>query len=116
MKNKLPQKKNYLGSILSYSLLLFALLAIFQSCKKLDLPKREQILDLKLVADQFVSPIGVVAAPNDKRLFVIDQIGKIWIINPGGQTAPIPFLDVTSKMITLNPNFDERGLLGLGGN
>ena len=113
MKNRLTQQKNYLGSILSYALLLFALLAIFQSCKKLDLPKREQILDLKLVADQFVSPIGVVAAPNDKRLFVIDQIGKIWIINPGGQTAPIPFLDVTSKMITLNPNFDERGLLGL---
>src|SRR4030095_11093530 len=25
---------------------------------------------------------------------------------------PTPFLDITSKLVTLNPNFDERGLLG----
>ena len=112
MKHKLPLLK-FLKSLCTYAGLVLGVLILFESCKKLDLPKREQVLDLKLVADQFVSPIGVVAAAGDKRLFVIDQIGKIWIINPGGQTAPQPFLDLTSKMIPLSPNYDERGLLGL---
>ena len=39
-------------------------------------------LDIKLVADNLVSPIGVIPVPdNSKRLFIIDQIGKIWIVD-----------------------------------
>ena len=112
MKHKLPRLK-LLRPLCGFAALLFGVMLVFESCKKPDYPKREQVLDLKLVADQFVSPIGVVAAPADKRLFVIDQIGKIWIINPGGQTAPMPFLDLTSKLVSLTPAYDERGLLGL---
>jgi hypothetical protein len=42
-------------------------------------------VDMQLVADGFVSPIGVVASPdNTGRLFVIDQIGKIWIVDQTG--------------------------------
>jgi glucose/arabinose dehydrogenase len=89
-------------------------------------------VDKKLIADGFVSPLGVVPVPNDKhaddgksaghrqdgrgiadnRLFVIDQIGKIWIIDENGNKLPEPFLDITSKVVPLNPNYDERGLLG----
>ncbi len=89
-------------------------------------------IDLKLIADNLVSPLGVIALPGkdddhddeeddrtksnsnagDKRLFIIDQVGKIWIIDKHGVRLPIPFLDVTSRMVALNPGFDERGLLG----
>jgi glucose/arabinose dehydrogenase len=86
---------------------------LFNGCKKDDVPRNKE-LDLKLIADGFGSPIGVVAVPDhSKRLFVIDQLGKVWIIYENGNKLPTPFIDLTSKMITLNPNFDERGLLGL---
>ena len=67
-------------------------------------------VDLQLVADNFTSPIGLVAQGN--KLFVIDQIGKIWIIDNGTKLAT-PFLDIASRMVTLMPGYDERGLLGL---
>ena len=70
--------------------------------------------DVQQVADGFVSPIGVVASPdNTNRLFVIDQVGKIWIIDGSGNKLPTPFMDVTAMMVPLNPGYDERGLLGL---
>ena len=84
---------------------------VVQGCKKDDLPVK---MDLQLVTDNLVSPIGVVSVPdNTGRLFIIEQAGKIWIIDAAGTKLPTPFLDLTSQMITLNPNFDERGLLGL---
>ena len=71
-------------------------------------------VDLELVADGFVSPLGVVAVPDDSdRLFVIDQAGKIWIIDASGNKLATPFMDVTNMMVPLMPDFDERGLLGL---
>src|SRR6476646_6075892 len=108
-------------------LLVFASLTFMQSCKKVDVNPNNKInstssenaladvsVDLKLVADNFVSPLGVVD-PKDgtNRLFVIDQIGKIWILKPNGTTLSTPFLDISSKMVTLSPDYDERGLLGL---
>ena len=38
---------------------------------------------------------------------------KIWIINGWWKKLAAPFIDVTSKMVTLMPGYDERGLLGL---
>ncbi|HEU5168126.1 MAG TPA: PQQ-dependent sugar dehydrogenase [Chitinophagaceae bacterium] len=71
-------------------------------------------VDIQTIADGFVSAIGVVASPdNTNRLFVIDQIGKIWIIDATGNKLATPFLDVSSMMVTLMPGYDERGLLGL---
>ncbi|MBD0350907.1 MAG: PQQ-dependent sugar dehydrogenase, partial [Flavisolibacter sp.] len=99
--------------------MLFSTLLLLQSCQKLEdfFPKDNKpnkVLDLALIADGLTSPIGVVVAPdNSKRLFVIDQIGKIWIINKYGARLSTPFLDVSNKLVTLNPNNDERGLLGL---
>jgi glucose/arabinose dehydrogenase len=101
--------------------ILFCVLMMLQSCKPETIdffhpkdPRADKAVDLKLIADGFASPIGVVAVPdNSKRLFVIDQSGKIWIIDAGGTKLPTPFLDITSKLIPLNPNGDERGLLGL---
>ena len=100
--------------------ILLGTLFLFQGCRKLidifdpDHEEPPRALDIKLIADNFSSPIGLVAVPdNTNRLFVIDQVGKIWIINPGGNKLPTPFLDISSKLVSLNPNGDERGLLGL---
>jgi glucose/arabinose dehydrogenase len=69
---------------------------------------------LQVVADGLVAPIGVFEPPDgSKRLFVIDEIGKIWIIGADGKKISTPFIDITSKMVTLSPSYDERGLLGL---
>lgn len=66
------------------------------------------------IANGFVSPVQVVTSPGKNgRRFVIDQIGKIWGLNPAGNRLPDPFLDISSKITPLNPGYDERGLLGL---
>ena len=107
------QKTNRYLLIKTLSFGIFLLL-IFQGCKKEDDIPKLKAVDIELIADNFVSPIGLVAVPDHtKRLFVIDQIGKIWIINAGGQRLPNPFLDVSNRIVSLSPNYDERGLLGL---
>ena len=71
-------------------------------------------VDIELVADNLVSPIGVIPVPdNSRRLFIIDQVGKIWIVDGEGNKLPTPFIDLSSLMVTLQAGFDERGLLGL---
>jgi glucose/arabinose dehydrogenase len=70
--------------------------------------------DLRLEASGFTSPVNLVEpADGSKRLFVVDQAGKVWIIGKDGKKIDQPFLDVTSKMAQLNPGYDERGLLSL---
>ncbi len=100
--------------VLRLSLLIQAvfLFLFLQGCKKE--PREMKQVDIQLVAEGLVSPVGVVSAgQEDKRLFIIDQVGKIWIVDKDGNKLPTPFLDITSKLVSLNPNFDERGLLGL---
>src|SRR5687767_5601957 len=76
--------------------------------------KLSRQLDLQLVESQFTSPVTLVDAPDgNNRLFVVDQIGKIWIIDESWNTMPQPFIDISSRMVELQPFFDERGLLGL---
>ncbi|MDT0676866.1 PQQ-dependent sugar dehydrogenase [Autumnicola musiva] len=71
-------------------------------------------VELAIIADNMVSPLGVVAAPDDsERLFVIDQIGKIWVIDESGNKLEEPFLDISGEIVDLRTQYDERGLLGL---
>src|SRR5918998_877978 len=64
---------------------------------------------LELVADGFDQPVQVVD-PGDgsRRLFVVEQPGRIRIIHDG-QVVPEPFLDITDLVGCCG----ERGLLGL---
>lgn len=104
-------KRNYFtGLSLLLTIVIFAI-----GCDKGDDNNIDDTkVDIQLVADNFVSPIGVVASPdNTKRLFVIDQAGKIFIIDSNGTKLTTPFMDITSMMVTLNGGYDERGLLGL---
>jgi glucose/arabinose dehydrogenase len=71
-------------------------------------------LDLQTITDGLVSPVTLVEPPDGShRLFVLDQVGQIWIIEASGHKLSQPFMDVSSKMVTLSPFYDERGLLGL---
>jgi glucose/arabinose dehydrogenase len=66
------------------------------------------------VADGFTSPIAM-ASPRDhtNRLFVVDQVGVIHIVRPGQGRDATPFMDLRDRVLVVNPDFDERGLLGL---
>ncbi|HEY8895349.1 MAG TPA: PQQ-dependent sugar dehydrogenase [Niastella sp.] len=68
---------------------------------------------MELLAEDFVSPIQVASTNNSQRRYVVDQIGKIWVIDNKGYKRPTPFLDISSKIVSLNPDGDERGLLGV---
>src|SRR5687768_5738205 len=69
---------------------------------------------LQLIAEGFTSPVAMVAVPDGTgRLFIVDQIGLVHILMPDGTMLDQPFLDVRSKLVALDPGFDERGLLGL---
>src|SRR5688572_14467178 len=94
------------------AVLLLIMILVPQGCKKPDdFPPKG--VEMKLIADNLVSPLGVVEAPdNSGRLFVIDQIGKIWIIDKDGNKESTPFLDVSGKLVPLSAEYDERGLLG----
>ncbi len=75
---------------------------------------------LQLVAEGLTSPLDL-AQPDDGtgRLFIVDQIGLIRVVEGGGALLAEPFLDVRDRLVTVGIDFgggfvfDERGLLGL---
>jgi glucose/arabinose dehydrogenase len=116
---------------LHYAAIAFFINFLFLAgCKKMDTPatqdetlskQRDNIhlaqsrnLDLQMLLDNLVSPVTLLESPdNTHRLFVVDQVGQIWILDANGHKLPQPFIDVSSKMVGLSPFYDERGLLGL---
>jgi glucose/arabinose dehydrogenase len=69
---------------------------------------------LQLLADNLTAPVTMMEAPDDShRLFVVDEVGKIWVILSDGRRLAQPFLDLSAAIVPLQPNYDERGLLGL---
>jgi glucose/arabinose dehydrogenase len=68
---------------------------------------------LEPVVEDLVSPIGLVAAPGDTdRSFVVEQTGRIHVVR-GGERGAVPFLDLSERLVRLDTEYDERGLLGL---
>src|SRR5688572_2172387 len=85
-----------------------------EQSKSAHLPPQMKQVELEMITDNLVSPIGLVPVPdNTGRLFIIDQVGKAWIIEGDGDKLATPFIDLASRMVTLNAGFDERGFLGL---
>ena len=75
--------------------------------------KSEVRVELQPVATGLASPVLLLPAPDKSgRLFVVDQVGTVRAIEKGALRAE-PFLDVRARLVELNTNFDERGLLGL---
>ena len=58
------------------------------------------------------SPLAMVQAEGDSRMFIAEQWGRVMIAQDG-ELNGTPFLDIRSLIIDRHPDFDERGLLGL---
>ena len=59
------------------------------------------------------APLAMVQPAGDDRKFVIEQFGRVRVIDKDGTLLPQPFLDIRNKIVTQFHDFDERGLLGL---
>jgi glucose/arabinose dehydrogenase len=70
-------------------------------------------IGLELVAEGLVAPLFLASPPGDERLFVVDQVGTIHVIDEAGDLLDDPFLDLSGKLVPLRDTYDERGLLGL---
>jgi len=65
-------------------------------------------ISLVEVASGFSSPLYLTAPTGDPRLFVVEQTGKIRIVQ-GGTVLPTPFIDLSAKISAGG----ERGLLSM---
>ena len=55
----------------------------------------------------------MVAIPDGSgRLLIAEQSGVIRLLGADGKLSVTPFLDLRSRMVSLNPGMEERGLLG----
>ncbi len=69
-------------------------------------------IELQTFASGLISP-GLLLSPKDgtDREFIVEQTGQILAFDQGVPQAT-PFLDVSSRLVSLSPGYDERGLLG----
>ena len=65
-------------------------------------------LALQEVASGLNNPVYVTSPSNDSRVFIVEQVGRIRIIE-NGQLVTTPFLDITSRVLSGG----ERGLLSV---
>lgn len=71
-------------------------------------PAGDVDIRLQQVAEGLQSPIFLTAPANDARLFIVEQPGRIRIVQ-NGNLLPAPFLDITSRVSAGG----ERGLLSM---
>lgn len=65
---------------------------------------------LETVATGFSRPTFVTAPPGDPRLFVLEAVGRVLVVDPDGTVLPEPFLNIRNKVGSVSI---EQGLLGL---
>jgi glucose/arabinose dehydrogenase len=100
--------------IVSLPIFIIVSMSVFLTACKKNNDGGDVTPSLQLVADNLVSPLSVVASPDDtRRLFIVDQTGKIYVVPPGASMLSTPFIDLSSKIVTLNAAYDERGLLSM---
>ncbi len=66
-------------------------------------------VELELFTDGFTRPVAIANA-GDNRLFIVEQAGRISIVDSTGKTNEQPFLDIRDKIKSTG---NEQGLLGL---
>ncbi|MBA3578465.1 MAG: PQQ-dependent sugar dehydrogenase [Gemmatimonadaceae bacterium] len=65
-------------------------------------------LALQPIATGLSSPVHLASPPNDSRLFIVEQPGRIRVVQ-NGQLLATPFLDITAKVL----DGGEQGLLSV---
>lgn len=118
MKVKVPTvASRFIETITLFSALSLVFILVLSGCKKnddkSDSGDNEKKVDLQLITEGLVSPLQVVSAPGTKNLYILDQVGKVWLIDSTGSKWPTPFLDLSSRIVPLSSDYDERGLIGL---
>ncbi|WP_218124589.1 PQQ-dependent sugar dehydrogenase [Salinimicrobium catena] len=74
----------------------------------------QETVGMKLVAENLISPVALVEAPDDtNRLFIVDQAGTIRIHDSKKGLLEKPFLNLKDKIVKLKDAHEERGVLGL---
>ena len=77
-------------------------------------PDFEPKVALEAVASGLTAPVALAAPADDSgRLFIVDQVGLIHLVDSEDNLLETPFLDIRNKLVNLNTNYDERGLLGI---
>jgi glucose/arabinose dehydrogenase len=71
-----------------------------------ELPLADLVLRATPVADGFRQPVFLDAPTGDRRLFVVDQTGIVYVIDGGARSV---FLDISDRVVAGG----EQGLLGL---
>ena len=66
-------------------------------------------IQLQLVNGGLTEPVALASAGDD-RLFVVERVGRIQILEPTGNWAAAPFMNITSRVLSTD---GEQGLLGL---
>lgn len=82
---------------------IFSTIALFLSIVSIS-----QTVEIELFQNGFTSPVDIQNAGDD-RLFIVEQAGRIKILNSDGTTNATPFLTITDRV----GSGGERGLLGL---
>ncbi len=73
----------------------------------------EVSVGLETVAEGFTAPVAMADPPDgEARFYVAEQDGVISVVEDG-EVLDEPFLDLSDRLVDLNPAYDERGLLGL---
>jgi glucose/arabinose dehydrogenase len=76
-------------------------------------PAAAQNLALESVAEGLTAPLHLEEpADGSGRKLIVQQHGVVAVLGPDGRLSPEPFLDLRSRMLPLEQNFEERGLLG----
>lgn len=76
-------------------------------------PASAQELLLQLVAEGLTAPVHLEEpADGSGRKFIVQQDGIVRVLGADQRVATEPFLDLRRRMLPLEQNFDERGLLG----
>lgn len=97
-------------SVLLISLLIPLSFVFLASVSSAQLPA----VGLKVVAEGFTAPMELLSAGDGTaRMFLVDQIGEVREISANGTSLSVPFMDLKDRIVTLDPGYDERGLLGL---
>ena len=69
---------------------------------------------LQRVAKGLTAPLQLVSPPDSSgRRFIVDQVGQIRVLLPGGELLKTPFLDLKERLEPLRTDYEERGLLAL---
>jgi glucose/arabinose dehydrogenase len=94
-----------------YHAIFICAVILLTACNSKPIKENHKISLLKITGS-LTSPVNMAVSGHDNTLYIAEQSGKIRLVK-GGRLLAKPFLDITSKLATLNASYSEMGLLGM---